>query len=66
MVDSLVLLNNINKTISKNRILTEGIQNINLTDILYAKKFGYKIKKLYSMSDGVTAEIEIYKLFVEN
>ena len=28
-----------------------------------AKKLGYKIKKLYSMSDGVTAEIEIYKLF---
>ena len=27
-----------NKTISKNKILTEGIQNINLTDILYAKK----------------------------
>ena len=28
-----------------------------------AKKLGYKIKKMYSMSDGVTAEIEIYKLF---
>ena len=35
-----------NRTISKNKILTEGIQNINLTDILYAKKFGYKIKLL--------------------
>jgi len=35
-----------NKNISKNKILTEGIQNINLTDILYAKKFGYKIKLL--------------------
>ena len=34
------------KNISKNKILTEGIQNINLTDILYAKKFGYKIKLL--------------------
>ena len=34
------------KSISKNKILTEGIQNINLTDILYAKKFGYKIKLL--------------------
>jgi len=34
------------KKISKNKILTEGIQNINLTDILYAKKFGYKIKLL--------------------
>ena len=35
-----------NKSISKNRILTEGIQNINLTDILYAKSLGYKIKLL--------------------
>ena len=35
-----------NKKISKNKILTEGIQNINLTDILYAKKFGYKLKLL--------------------
>ena len=34
------------KKISKNKILTEGIQNINLTDILYAKRFGYKIKLL--------------------
>ena len=37
--------------ISKNKILTEGIQNINLTDILYAKKFGYKIK-LLSISEN--------------
>ena len=35
-----------NKTISKNKILTEGIQNINLTDILHAKELGYKIKLL--------------------
>jgi len=35
-----------NKTISKNKILTEGIQNINQTDIYYAKNFGYKIKLL--------------------
>ena len=35
-----------NKTISKNKILTEGIQNINLTDVLYAKNLGYKIKLL--------------------
>lgn len=35
-----------NKTISKNKILTEGIQNINLIDILHAKKLGYKIKLL--------------------
>ena len=35
-----------NKSISKNKILTEGIQNINLTDILYAQNLGYKIKLL--------------------
>ena len=35
-----------NTTISKNKILTEGIENINLTDILYAKSLGYKIKLL--------------------
>jgi len=35
-----------NKKISKNKILTEGIQNINLTDIMYARKFGYKLKLL--------------------
>ena len=35
-----------NKAISKNAILTEGIQNINLTDIRYAKKLGYQIKLL--------------------
>jgi homoserine dehydrogenase len=35
-----------NTSISKNKILTEGIQNINLTDILYAKNLGYKIKLL--------------------
>ena len=35
-----------NKSISKNKILTEGIQNINLVDILHAKTLGYKIKLL--------------------
>jgi len=35
-----------NKSISKNKILTEGVQSINLTDILYAKSLGYKIKLL--------------------
>tara|TARA_Y100000590_G_C15683692_1_gene1000778 strand:+ start:577 stop:1872 length:1296 start_codon:yes stop_codon:yes gene_type:complete len=35
-----------NKLISKNNILTEGIQNINLSDILHAKKLGFKIKLL--------------------
>ena len=35
-----------NKTISKNKILTEGIQNINQTDIYHAKNLGYKIKLL--------------------
>jgi len=46
--DKLRILSSIsfNKNISKNKILIEGIQNINLTDILYAKKFGYKIKLL--------------------
>jgi len=34
------------KKISKNEILIEGIKNINLNDILYAKKFGFKIKLL--------------------
>ena len=35
-----------NNFISQNKILTEGIQNINLTDILHAKNLGYKIKLL--------------------
>jgi len=35
-----------NKKISKNSILTEGIQNINLTDIYNVKRLGYKIKLL--------------------
>jgi len=35
-----------NISISKNKILVEGIQNINLTDIQYAKSLGYKIKLL--------------------
>ena len=35
-----------NKNISTNKILVEGIQNINLLDILHAKNLGYKIKLL--------------------
>ena len=35
-----------NKKISKNRILIEGIQNIDLTDIMHARNLGYKIKLL--------------------
>jgi len=35
-----------NKTMSKGYFLTEGIQNINLNDITYAKNLGYKIKLL--------------------
>ncbi len=35
-----------NKTISKNKILTEGIQNLNQKDIYHAKNLGYKIKLL--------------------
>ena len=45
-----------NKTISKNKILTEGIQNINQTDIYHAKNLGYKIKLL------AVAEIKNNKL----
>jgi len=35
-----------NKVISRNKILTEGIQNISLIDIVHAKNLGYKIKLL--------------------
>ena len=35
-----------NKVLSKNKILTEGIQNISLTDIYHARNLGYKIKLL--------------------
>jgi homoserine dehydrogenase len=35
-----------NNSISTNNIHTEGIQNINLIDILHVKKLGYKIKLL--------------------
>ena len=35
-----------NKTLSKNKILTEGIQNISHVDIFHVKKLGYKIKLL--------------------
>ena len=45
-----------NKTISKNKILTEGIQNINLSDILYARNFGYKIK-LLSISEIINNKL---------
>ena len=45
-----------NKSISKNKILTEGIQNINLTDILYAKNLGYKIK-LLSISEIIKKKL---------
>ena len=46
--DKIKILSSIafNKIISKNKILTEGIQNISLTDILHAKSLGYKIKLL--------------------
>ena len=35
-----------NKSISKNKILIEGIQHINLVDIKHSKALGYKIKLL--------------------
>ena len=46
--DKIKILSSIafNKTMSKNKILTEGIQNINQTDIYHAKNLGYKIKLL--------------------
>ena len=46
--DKIKILSSIafNKTISKNNILTEGIQNLNQTDIYHAKSLGYKIKLL--------------------
>ena len=56
--DKIKILSSIafNKIISKNKILTEGIQNINQTDIYHAKNLGYKIKLL------AIAEIENNKL----
>jgi len=45
-----------NKSISKNKILTEGIESINLTDILYAKSLGYKIK-LLSISEIINNKL---------
>lgn len=46
--DKIKILSSIafNKTISKNKILTEGIQNLNQKDIYHAKNLGYKIKLL--------------------
>ena len=46
--DKIKILSSIsfNNKISKNKILTEGIQNITLTDITHAKNLGYKIKLL--------------------
>ena len=46
--DKIKILSSIafNKTISKNKILMEGIQNLNQTDIYHAKNLGYKIKLL--------------------
>jgi len=43
-------------TITKNYILTEGIQNITLKDITYAKTLGYKIK-LLSISEIIEKKI---------
>ena len=41
-----------NKRISNNKILTEGIQNINLSDISHARNLGFKIK-LLSISEVI-------------
>ena len=48
-----------NKNISRNKILTEGIQNINLVDILHAKSFKETIKALLV---GVNLQLIMYKL----
>ena len=45
-----------NKRISKNKILTEGIQNINLSDISHAKNLGFKIK-LLSISEVINNKL---------
>jgi len=45
-----------NRSISKNEILTEGIQHINLTDILHAKSLGYRIK-LLSISEIINNKL---------
>ena len=46
--DKIKILSSIafNNTISKNKILTEGIQNLEQTDLFHAKNLGYKIKLL--------------------
>ena len=46
--DKIKILSSIafNRTISKNKILTEGIQHLDQTDITYAKSLGYRIKLL--------------------
>jgi len=45
-----------NKKLSKNKILTEGIENINLSDIQHAKNLGYKIK-LLSISEIINNQL---------
>jgi len=45
-----------NTYISKNKILTEGIQNLNEIDILHAKNLGYKIK-LLSISEIINNQL---------
>ena len=46
--DKIKILSSIafNRTISRNKILTEGIQHLDQTDIKYAKSLGYRIKLL--------------------
>ena len=45
-----------NTYISKNKILTEGIQNLNEIDIFHAKNLGYKIK-LLSISEIINSRL---------
>ncbi len=56
-----------NKKISKNKILIEGIQNINLDDILYARSLDYKIK-LLSISEIINNRLieRVHPCLVDN
>jgi len=45
-----------NRSISKNKILIEGIQNIKISDLLHAKRLGYKIK-LLSISEIIKGKL---------
>ena len=56
-----------NKSISKNKILTEGIESINQTDIYHAKNLGYKIK-LLALSEIINNKLmeRVHPCLVQN